>query len=677
MVRRLFPYLCPAIFAGTNALSGPPMPRTFKATVILIVAICALALLTLVNLFQTNSAQRTALDLKKQVDILNSSSERILKRLDDGVAVQGGTGSQGNSNGTNTDKYAAALNDPKNILKAAKDLKIPADAKMGGTLRDYLGDTPKGYNWLTENSVDVANIQAMVHSSFARRDFSDPDTWVPDLAYKIEVSPDFLVYTINIREGVYWQTPAGVDLSDPKNAWLKTPHELTAEDCVFFFDMVQNPQVEAGATKSYFEDMDKAEVIDKYTFRVTWKRKIYNSLSTTISGYPLPKWLYTKDETGADLAPETLGLKFNSHWGAKFAIGTGPYQLVESRAGERVVLERNAQYYGDHYPIERIEYAIVKDPEAAYLKLKAGEIDVLPGLPPNRYKADILDAKEGSAPFKNGTLNHKIVDRFAFTYLGWNQRGKLFNDKRVRLAMTYALNRQGIIDNVLYGLAAIQTGPYYYKHPAMDPSVKPYPFDLTKAKTLLDEAGWIDTDSDGIRDKIVAGEKVDFKFTLVFFDSPTNKSWLAIYKEDLRKIGVMLTPQPMDWPTMQKKMDEKSFDAMAGGWGLDWSLDLYQLWHSTQADVPKGSNYVGFQNKRGDEIIEQLRVEFDEDKRIELAREFHRLVHEEQPYTFFYAPQSVAAWQPEVKNFVVNTTRPQLYSLPWWIDPDARSKKSK
>lgn len=652
------------------------MPRTFKATVILIITICVLAVVTLINLFQTNSAQRTVLDLKKQVDALNATSERILKRLDDGVAIQN-SGSTYSNAGSSDVKYTAALSDPDNILVAAEDLKVPPDAKMGGTLRNFLSDTPKGYNWLTENSADVSSIRAMVHNYFARRDFSNPDHWVPDLAYKVTASPDFLTYTISIREGVYWQTPNGVDFSDPKNAWLKEPHELTSEDCVFYFDLIQNPQVEAGALKSYYEDMEKAEVIDRYTFKVTWKRKIYNSLESTATGYPMPKWLYSKDETGADLAPETLGLKFNSHWAAKYAIGTGPYRLVESRAGERVVLERNPQYFGDRYPIERIEYAIVKDQEASYLKLKADEIDVLPNLPPNRYKSEILDAKPDSAPFNNGDLNHKVIDVFAFRYLGWNMDGKFFSDKKVRLAMTHAFNRKGIIDNVLYGLGTVQTGPFYYKQPVTDPTVTPYVFDLDKAKALLDEAGWTDSDGDGIRDKMIDGEKTDFKFNVTSYDSPTVRSWLSIYKEDLRKIGIVMTPQPVDWPTMQKKMDEKTFDAFTGGWQLSWSDDPYQIWHSSQADVPKGSNRVGFRNKRADEIIEQLRVEFDEAKRLELYHEFHRLLHEEQPYTFFYAPQNVVAWQPRVKNFIINTTAPQLYSLPWWIDPDVKGKKAK
>ena len=129
-----------------------------------------------------------------------------------------------------------------------------------------------------------------------------------------------------------------------------------------------------------------------------------------------------------------------------------------------------------------------------------------------------------------------------------------------------------------------------------------------------------------------------------------------------------MTYSPVDWPTMLKKMDEKKFDAYTGGWGLSWTIDPYQIWHSSQADVPKGSNRVGFRNERADEIIEQLRVTFDEDERIELAREFHKIVHEEQPYTFFFAPKNVIAYNPRIQNVLVRKTRPQFSPIPWYID---------
>ena len=647
------------------------MPRTFAATVGLIVVLATLCLLTIINLVQTNNAEDTALKLEQKVDALVASNEQIQQQLKQGVAVSGNVASNGGGGNTGN-AWAESLNDPDNILVAQKDLQIPADAVMDGTLRRGLGDTPKGYNWLTENSVDVRNIQYLVHAQFARADFTNPDNWVQELAHKITISDDYKVYTIHLKKGVYWHVP-NVDFTDKKNEWLKEPRELTAEDAVFFFDLVQNPQVEAGALKNYYEDMDKAEVIDKYTFKVTWKKKVYHSKSMTIGYYPMPKWLFTKDEDGNDLPKETLGLKFNNHWASKLAVGAGPYKLVEHKAGERVILERNEKFFGPQYPIKRIEHQIIKDPEAAYLKLQADEIDFIPALPPPRYKSEILEGKD--TPFTKKELNYEIVDRFAYYYLGWNADSRLFKDKKVRLAMTHALNRPGIIKSVVHGLGTIQTGPYYYKHPGTNPNIKPYAFDLEKAKQLLDEAGWTDSDGDGVRDKVIEGEKVDFKFNFLSYDSPTYKQILSVYKEDLRKIGIIMTPNPVDWPTMQKKMDEKKFDAFTGGWGLSWLIDPYQIWHSSQADIPKGSNRQAFRNKRADEIIETLRVTFDEEKRTQLLNEFHQIVHDEQPYTFFYAPQSVAAWQPRLKNVVINAIRPQYHPLPWYVDTSVKKKK--
>lgn len=643
------------------------MPRTQKATLILILLLATLAILTLFNVLQTQSTQSTIIELRQQVEALAASNQDIRQQLEKGVAVSG-TSSSGSS-GT-ADKYADALDDPDNILVAATDLKVPDDAIYGGTYRGYLSSDLKGFNWITENSVDVANIQSQVHNGFARRDFNKPDNWVPELAYKIEISDDQTEYTIHLRDDVYWHTP-NVDFSDERNEWLREPRKLTAEDCVFYFELVQNPQVEAGALKNYYEDLEKAWVVDEHTFKVKWKRKLYNSKAFTIGVYPLPKWLFTKDEDGNDLPEETLGLKFNNHWASKYAIGTGPYHLVESKTGEKTILERFDRYWGDDYPIKRIEYQVIKDPQTAYVKFLAGELDLIPKVPNPKVKSDIFEG--GEEKFKNGELEYQFVDVFAYYYFGWNSDRPMFSDKRVRRAMTHSLNRPMILKNVLNGLGTIQTGPFYYKHPATDDSINPWAYDLEKAKALLEEAGWKDTDGDGIRDKQINGQKTDFEFTMVAYDKPETKTVLSIWKEDLRKIGVVLKAQHVDWPTMQKKMDEKKFDAWTGGWGLSWLVDPYQIWHSSQADIPKGSNRGGFRNEKADKIIEELRITFNQDKRLELYHQFHQILHEEQPYTFFYSPQYVTSWQPRLENVVINKIRPQRLPFPWYID-DSQTK---
>ncbi len=635
------------------------MPRTFKATIALIVTLIALALLTIFNVVQTNSAQEDVIQLRKKLDSLTETNSEILQQLKRGVTV---SGQAGNSNAG--DMYAKALNDPDNILSAPSQPLFPPDAKQGGTLRRHMGNTPKGFNWLTENGADVQELATYAHNGFAKRDLTNPDKWVGDLAYKITESPDHKVYTIYLRHGVYWQVP-NVDLSDPKHKWLKDPHELTAKDAVFYFDMIKNPQVQAGAVKSYFKDMDHAEVVDKYTFKVIWKKKVQQSEEATIGGIPLPSWLYTKNEDGSPIPKATLGTQFNNHWASRYPVGTGPYKITDIEKDKQIVLTRNEDYFGKKPPIKKIVYQIIKDPNTAYRELQGNQLDMTT-LPPPKYKSDILDAGPDS-PFKTGKLKYKIVTEPAYYYLGWNMDKPMFSDKRVRQAMTHALNRDSIIKNVLQGLGRKSTGPFLPGQSVNNPNVKPYKFDLDQARKLLAAAGWKDSNGDGVLDKMIDGQRKDFKFTMLAYDKPTTRSWLAVYKEDLRKIGVIMTPSFVDWSLMQKKMDQREFDGFTGGWGLGWSHDPYQLWHSSQADVPKGSNRVGFRNKRADEIIEKLRVTFDKQERTKLLREFHMILHEEQPYTFFYQPKAVIAWQPKLQHVVFQQIRPISLSLPWWI----------
>ena len=645
------------------------MPRTFKATVVLIVTLICLALLTILNVWQTNNTEEQVLKLQQSVASLEQKVENKLTGAGGASPEAGGSPKIGDV--VSKEKYRKALQDPANILEAPTEPVIPpgVQKKEGGTLRRALTSDPKGFNFVVENSADVQELQTYMHNSFAERDLENPGKFVPDLAYKITRNDDYTEYTIHIKEGVYWHLP-NVDLSEKRYDWLDKKHELTAEDCVFAFNMLKNEQVEAGAAKSFFEDMKEAVKIDRYTFKVIWKKKTYQSLSATLTWYPMPKWLYTKNRNGEEIPKETLGLKFNSHWASRHPVGTGPYKFVEYEAGSKVTLERFDDHFGEKPPVERIEYKIVKKPQKAFLRLKSDSLDFAELSAP-LYRKEIVKAGPES-PFKTGKLKYEIIDEFAYYYIGWNQEKPMFADRKVRLAMTHALNRKGIVKNVLNGLGSLQTGPYYHKHEANNPNIEPYQFDLKKARKLLDEAGWKDKNGDGVREKKIDGKTKKFEFSMLVYNKPSARRYISVYKSDLRKIGIIMHPQPVNWPTMQKKMNEKNFYAYTGGWALAWSIDPYQIWHSSQADVPRGSNRVGFKNDRADEIIETLRKTFDKDKRIELLREFHKIVHKQQPYTFFYAPKGVYAWQPRVKNMQFQKIRPQTLSLPWYIDPDMR-----
>ena len=517
--------------------------------------------------------------------------------------------------------------------------------------------------------MDVRNIQHLMHNSVARRDFENPNNFVPELAHKVTVNDDYTEYTIHIRKGVMWQTPALPDIADAKYDWLREPHELTAHDFKFYIDMVLNSQVESGAARNYYADIASVDIIDDYTYKITWKKQTRQSFNVTLESYPMPKWLFTKNPDGSDIPEATLGLEFNKHWSNNYPIGTGAYRFVKFEKGKALELERNPDYWRTRPKIEKIAGKIVKDPETALRLVKKGDVDYA-GMTATQYAKEVLNSKDSL--FAKGELKTALYDVFGYSYIGWNADKPMFADKRVRQALTHAFKREEIIKNVYYGLGSIQTGPFVKGHPANNPEVKAWPFDLERAKALLTEAGWTDTDGDGIRDKVIDGTKTKFEFTITSYDgSPEWDAALSIFKEDLRAIGVVMDFSPVDWPTMQKKMNEKKFDAFTGGWGLDWAIDPYQLWHSTQADIPKGSNRVGFRNPRADEIIVTLRATFDEKKRLELTREFHAILHEEQPYTFFRAPKGVVAYRPRIGNFKIQKIRPQVFPMPWYIEGDA------
>ena len=124
---------------------------------------------------------------------------------------------------------------------------------------------------------------------------------------------------------------------------------------------------------------------------------------------------------------------------------------------------------------------------------------------------------------------------------------------------------------------------------------------------------------------------------------------------------------PMEWANLLKKVDAREFDAITLAWVSGPPVDFRQIWHSSQADLPKGSNRVGFRNPEADKIIEALESEFDEGKRKKLAQQFHQLLYEEQPYTFFYTRKTKVFWQPELKNVWFQLVRPHINPRPFYL----------
>ena len=256
----------------------------------------------------------------------------------------------------------------------------------------------------------------------------------------------------------------------------------------------------------------------------------------------------------------------------------------------------------------------------------------------------------GTAEFQEGGFLRKMrLPSMSYSYIGLNLTNPLFQDRNVRVALSHLVDRKRIIRDVYYDLVRPISGPFFVDSQANDPSIEPYDFDVEKAKKMLADAGWKDTDGDGVLDK----DGKPFVFTVIYANSSTtDQKLLPILKEDFARAGVKLEILSLEWSVMLERIDKRQFDAVRLAWRMSVSNDPYQLWHSDNLKIEASSNFVSFANPEADRLIMEIRTCFDLDKRTELYHQFHRLIHEEEPYLFLVSPYDLFVINKRYQNVV-------------------------
>ena len=252
-----------------------------------------------------------------------------------------------------------------------------------------------------------------------------------------------------------------------------------------------------------------------------------------------------------------------------------------------------------------------------------------------------------------------------YDFLGWNLRRDLFKDRDVRMALYMLDNREEMIHKFRYDMSLPATGPWYQQNIYADPGVKPVGFNPKKAAELLKKAGWADSDKDGVLDKMINGKKVDFRFTL-YYGNPTSEKYLVLYQNDLKKYGIDMQLQTLEWNAIIKNVQSRNFDVVYMSWGGgSINIDAKQIWHSA-SDVDGGSNYVGYRNSEVDKLIDQSRSELDDKKRIPILRKIYRIIADDVPYSFMFNDKYVLY----ARSSNIKVSKPTLkYELGfnyWW-----------
>ena len=507
-------------------------------------------------------------------------------------------------------------------------------AEPGGRLIQALSDDIPGLNTIITNEYSASVIASLCGSSLAERNWEKPEEFQPLMAESWTISPDHLQYRIRLRRGIMWQ-----DYTDPVTGEYVPAREVTAGDFAFYIEVIRNPDVNCAPLRSYFQDIDSIEVVNDYEFVVKWKKAFYGSMAITLGMSPLPRHYYHAYPGPFD------GKKFNDdHLRNRFLIGCGPYRLDSWERDKRIVLRRNPDYFGNRLGIgpslEYIVFEIIKLPNTRFQALISGKIDML-GLLPEQWmnRTDIPE-------FTSGKIRKYKYLLPSFSYIGYNQRNELFTDKRVRKALTMLVDREKIKRDIYFDLADIAVSPFFPQSQYADPDLKPLPYDPEEARKLLAEAGWRDEDGDGILEK--DGRK--FVFTMLQVSGhPIQQRILPLIKESMAAVGVDMKIQNVEWSVYIQRLDSRNYEACMLAWASGFDSDPYQIWHSSQIEG-EGSNHISYRNPELDRLIEELRVTFDMDRRIEYSRKIARLLHDEQPYTFLFWSYSLTALSGRYRN---------------------------
>jgi peptide/nickel transport system substrate-binding protein len=421
------------------------------------------------------------------------------------------------------------------------------------------------------------------------------------LAERWEVSEDGLALTFRLREGVEWQD------GEP----------FTAEDVLFTYRLITHPETPTPYSESY-KQVKKAEILDAHTIRFTYQEPYCPALESWASLDILPRHLLE----GSDITKSPLSRR---------PVGTGPYRFKEWKEQERIELSANHDFFMGHPWIERSVTRVIPDTATQFLQLKSGGIDQM-GLTPTQWTRQTNNEAFG------GAFNKFKYPVNSFVYLGFNLLDPRFADRRVRQAIAYAIDREEIVKGVLLGLGVPGVSPYVPTTKWFNADLAPYPYDPEKARRLLAEAGWADSDGDGLLDK----NGKPFKFEIITnHGNAERKKTAVIIQQRVKAIGIDISIRTLEWAAfINDFIDEKKFEAVILGWSIGLDPDQYDIWHSSKT-TKKELNFISYSNSEVDKLLEQGRRRCEEGERKRIYDRLQEIIYDDQALVFLYVPYAL------------------------------------
>lgn len=481
-------------------------------------------------------------------------------------------------------------------------------SQTGGTLIDAMNAEPSGLISMIAGESASSAISSKIFNSLLK--YNQNLDIEGELAESWQVSADQKTITFKLKPHLTWADGEPLTSADVLWTWQTVSDEKTGSPYASDYQLVK-----------------KAEAPDALTFRVTYEQPFAPAMESWAGLQILPKHLLENQ----DLHTTAF---------ARNPVGSSYYKLDNWTHSEHITLSYNEKSVLGRANIDKLVSRIIPDTSAQFLELMADGIDMM-GLDPITYSR-VIPARPN---LQQKLALYKQLGN-SYTYMGFNLKHKPFDDKRVRLAINYAIDKQEIIDGVYLGLGINIASPYKPGTRWSNPTLQPYPYDPAKARELLKEASYICCDKQGFLTK----EGKPFSFELLTNSGNKEREKTAvIIQRRLKDIGIDMRIRPIEWASfISRFIKTGDFDVVILGWSLGLDPDQYTIWHSSQ-QKPGQFNFIGYQNPQVDQLLEQGRSELNPDKRMKIYHEFSRILLEDSPIVYLSAGYGLSAIHKRVQ----------------------------
>jgi peptide/nickel transport system substrate-binding protein len=517
----------------------------------------------------------------------------------------------------------------------------PDDPRYGGTaVMGFIGELTGGLNGAVSTSTESSLHQQFV-AFMTLLDYDENLDPRPYLADSIEVADDNTSVTFHLRRDVFWHDGERTD----------------AHDVAFTYRTVVNPET-SFPNPAYWDLYDRSdegvEVIDDFTVRMHLQ--------------PHPEFLdpwrqvpILPEHLLGDVPPAELA---QHPFNAQCPIGNGPFVFLSHAEQDRWEFAANPAFpnaLGGRPFLDRYVYRIIPEQSTLLAELMTGGIDVYMAPNPNQAQRIAADPDVELVRFPSRI----------FVFVAWNARREQLADPRVRRALTMGTNRADAVQAILQGYGRVADGTVPPFHWAYEPDGPGLEYDPDGARALLDEAGWIDRDGDGVREN---ADGVPLELVIKTNDgNAQRRDLMLIMQAQLADLGVSVDPQVVEGTTLMSQVtdaDVRDFDGFVMGFTVEFKLSDMDLFHS---DRERGLYaFSGTENPQIDRYLEAIAAEVDRDRARELWHEYQALLVEEQPFTFAYFPDRLAGVSTRLRNVEMDARGELLNVREWYIDPERR-----